>query len=227
MWTSKLANKFPKDDIERLHEEHHRELQRLRKLPGNSTCAECGEEGTSWASVNIGVFLCVRCADVHRGIGTHISKVKGCTGTYLWGPDEIARMQELGNLVAVTTYGIAPLPNSNDSKEVRLRLCRQKYEQHCWAQRQISTTNTVVVREPNTLSPAMIRQVPSEKGPVLRKLPEDFDFDDFFADLEVADRATANVEVVDEDPLESFLATCLDAGSAAGKATSPEPVSAW
>jgi hypothetical protein len=29
-----------------------------------------------WASYSLGVFLCIRCASLHRKMGTHISKVK-------------------------------------------------------------------------------------------------------------------------------------------------------
>lgn len=32
--------------------------------------------GPRWASWNIGVFLCIRCAGIHRNLGVHISKVK-------------------------------------------------------------------------------------------------------------------------------------------------------
>jgi hypothetical protein len=50
-------------------------------------------------------------------MGTHVSKVKGCTGTYLWGPDEIAQMQELGNREALRLYGSAPVPAPDASKD--------------------------------------------------------------------------------------------------------------
>jgi len=134
MWTSKLGSKYPKDQIERLDSEHHRLLQRLRKETHNARCAECGEGNTAWASVSLGIFLCVRCSDVHRALGTHISKTKGCSGTYLWGPDEIAVMQEVGNANAAALYGIdAPTPAASASKEERIELCRQKYEQRLWA----------------------------------------------------------------------------------------------
>jgi len=32
--------------------------------------------GTEWASYNLGLFLCELCAQVHRSLGSHISKVK-------------------------------------------------------------------------------------------------------------------------------------------------------
>lgn len=49
--------------------------------------------------------MCVRCASLHRGVGTHVSKVKGCTGTYLWGPDEMDRVQRVGNANIEKIYG--------------------------------------------------------------------------------------------------------------------------
>lgn len=137
MWTSKLGNRFPKALIDSLDEEHHRVLQQLRKQPANARCADCGEVGTTWASVSIGAFLCVRCADIHRAMGTHISKVKGCSGTYLWGPDEISRMQEIGNAVVAATLGgdaTGARPAADASKEMRMEICRKKYDQRVWAQ---------------------------------------------------------------------------------------------
>jgi len=125
MWRSKLGSAFPRAEIERLDVEHHRILKKLRSQPGNDRCAECGTKETTWSSVNLGVFLCVRCADVHRALGTHISKVKGCGGTYLWGPDEIAHMQSLGNF-AWSSDGV--FADSSAGKEELLRICRKKYE---------------------------------------------------------------------------------------------------
>ena len=55
------------------------ELKQLLDQPQNRYCADCTGGGAaaraSWASINTGVFLCMRCAGVHRGLGTHISKV--------------------------------------------------------------------------------------------------------------------------------------------------------
>ena len=42
-------------------------------LPLSLDCSEVGRP--SWASWNLGVFLCIQCSGIHRRMGTHISKV--------------------------------------------------------------------------------------------------------------------------------------------------------
>ncbi|RLL94862.1 hypothetical protein CFD26_102809 [Aspergillus turcosus] len=51
----------------------------IRSVPGNDRCADCGAFNPGWASWNMGIFLCMRCAALHRKLGTHISKVKSLT----------------------------------------------------------------------------------------------------------------------------------------------------
>ena len=48
----------------------------LRERPRNAHCAECRAADTSWVVLDYGVLICVRCAGAHRGLGTHISKVR-------------------------------------------------------------------------------------------------------------------------------------------------------
>jgi len=47
----------------------------LREIPGNNTCAECNAPDPDWASLNLGVLMCIECSGVHRNLGVHISKV--------------------------------------------------------------------------------------------------------------------------------------------------------
>lgn len=47
----------------------------LRKVAGNNSCADCGASEPDWASLNLGVLLCIECSGVHRNMGVHISKV--------------------------------------------------------------------------------------------------------------------------------------------------------
>lgn len=64
-------------------------------------CTDC--IGVEWASYNIGIFLCTRCASVHRNIGAHISKVKHLKMDR-WEDSEIERMKEVGNFKARQKY---------------------------------------------------------------------------------------------------------------------------
>lgn len=47
----------------------------LRGIPGNDVCAECGAPDPDWASLNLGILVCIECSGVHRNLGVHISKV--------------------------------------------------------------------------------------------------------------------------------------------------------
>lgn len=61
-------------------------LRRIADLPSNQSCADCarslvGEYSQRWATVSlhnraIVMFICQRCAGIHRGLGSHISKVR-------------------------------------------------------------------------------------------------------------------------------------------------------
>ena len=70
VWTSKLGRHYRKDEIDFTATKS--ELDRIRNLPENRRCADCGvDHGNAWASVNIGVFTCIRCGSFHRALGTH------------------------------------------------------------------------------------------------------------------------------------------------------------
>eukprot|EP01061_Rhynchopus_euleeides_P016726 TRINITY_DN2803_c10_g1_i1.p1 TRINITY_DN2803_c10_g1~~TRINITY_DN2803_c10_g1_i1.p1 ORF type:complete len:186 (+),score=50.80 TRINITY_DN2803_c10_g1_i1:58-615(+) len=105
---SKLGKVYSKREIEVLDKKMHKRLKELRAQGANSMCAECGASPTNWASVSLGVFVCTDCAQVHRGLGAHVSKVKSCMGTYLWCPDELAVMEAMGNDRANEVYGVPP-----------------------------------------------------------------------------------------------------------------------
>lgn len=133
MWTSKLGKKYPKEQIQQQDQASQRELKRLRGLKCrlNDLCADCGRQDSSWSSVSLGVFICVTCSDVHRSVGTHITKVKGCTGTYLWGPDELDRMREVGNDGAEKMYGDSKI-SPTASKEEKQQFVIDKYEKRAF-----------------------------------------------------------------------------------------------
>ena len=151
LWRSKLGTDYTKEFMEQNERRLYKELQELRDLPGNRICADCGSKGsTVWASVNLGVFLCMTCGAHHRSLGTHISKPKGATGTYLWGPDEIAFMKEHGNIRAQEIYGKNTPPNgiSKDDAFAWKQFLTDKYVHRKYAPTTQSTTLPMVTTTP-------------------------------------------------------------------------------
>ncbi|NXS59772.1 SMAP2 protein, partial [Brachypteracias leptosomus] len=69
----------------------------------NKFCADCQAKGPRWASWNIGVFICIRCAGIHRNLGVHISRVKS-VNLDQWTQEQIQCMQEMGNGKANRLY---------------------------------------------------------------------------------------------------------------------------
>ncbi|KAF2312800.1 hypothetical protein GH714_040498 [Hevea brasiliensis] len=73
----------------------------LRRVPGNDKCADCGALEPDWASLNLGVLMCIECSGVHRNLGVHISKVRSLTlDVKVWEPSVLNLFQSLGNIYA-------------------------------------------------------------------------------------------------------------------------------
>ena len=54
----------------------HPQIPEILKQEGNTTCVDCGSEKPNWASLNNGVFLCLKCAGIHRGFGMSVSLIR-------------------------------------------------------------------------------------------------------------------------------------------------------
>ncbi|CAL9754446.1 unnamed protein product [Musa acuminata subsp. burmannicoides] len=89
----------------RFNSKHEKPIDVLRKVCGNDICADCGAPEPDWASLNLGILLCIECSGVHRNLGVHISKVRSLTlDVRVWEPSVINLFQSLGNTVANTIW---------------------------------------------------------------------------------------------------------------------------
>ncbi|XP_055749239.1 stromal membrane-associated protein 2-like isoform X2 [Salvelinus fontinalis] len=78
-------------------------LTSLLSLEENKFCADCESKGPRWASWNLGIFICIRCAGIHRNLGVHISRVKS-VNLDQWTQEQIQCVQEMGNAKARRLY---------------------------------------------------------------------------------------------------------------------------
>ncbi|KAH8820868.1 hypothetical protein F5884DRAFT_850114 [Xylogone sp. PMI_703] len=107
-------------------------LQELLKVPGNNVCADCQARNPGWASWSLGIFICMRCAALHRKMGTHISKVKSLSMDS-WSSDQVENMKRTGNVASNRIYNPQnakpPIPMDVDEADSAMeRFIRQKYQ---------------------------------------------------------------------------------------------------
>lgn len=110
---------------------HKKILDDLIKIEENKECADCNAKGPLWASTNIGVFLCIKCAGCHRKIGTHISTVRS-VNLDEWTAQQIKSISEKGN-GKVNAFYEATLkqsqkPDANTDDRSREEFVKAKYE---------------------------------------------------------------------------------------------------
>ncbi|XP_059557233.1 stromal membrane-associated protein 1 isoform X9 [Myotis daubentonii] len=83
-----MATRSCREKAQKLNEQHQLILSKLLREEDNKYCADCEAKGPRWASWNIGVFICIRCAGIHRNLGVHISRVKS-VNLDQWTPEQI------------------------------------------------------------------------------------------------------------------------------------------
>ncbi|XP_049456350.1 stromal membrane-associated protein 1 isoform X2 [Epinephelus fuscoguttatus] len=105
-----MTTRSEREKAQKLNEQHQAILSKLLREEDNKYCADCEAKGPRWASWNLGVFMCIRCAGIHRNLGVHISRVKS-VNLDQWTPEQIQSMVDMGNTRARQLYE-AHLPES-------------------------------------------------------------------------------------------------------------------
>lgn len=101
------------------------------RVPGNTACVDCEASNPDWASLNLGVLMCIECSGIHRNLGSHISRVRSLDLDE-WPPGHLSVMLSIGNTLANSVWEaqthnrIKPSPTS--SREEKESWIRAKYE---------------------------------------------------------------------------------------------------
>ncbi|KAG6329755.1 hypothetical protein ID866_9335 [Astraeus odoratus] len=135
-------------------------LMELVCKPGNDVCADCKARAPRWASYNLGIFICVNCASIHRKIGTHITKVKSLRLDE-WSKEQVEFMKRNGNVRSNQLYNPDearhPPPTNmiETERDSELeRFIRAKYEMKRFMAKKPSSAyqNNMVIPPPRTAS---------------------------------------------------------------------------
>lgn len=126
---SSMKSKAEKEKERLTQEKVQTILTSMLRDEDNKYCVDCDSKGPRWASWNLGVFLCIRCAGIHRNLGVHISKVKS-VNLDSWTPQQVASMQMMGNSKGRAVYE-ANIPDDFRRPQTDSAVeafIRQKYE---------------------------------------------------------------------------------------------------
>ncbi|ELR05634.1 hypothetical protein GMDG_01824 [Pseudogymnoascus destructans 20631-21] len=107
-------------------------IKSLLKLEGNKSCADCKRnKHPRWASWNLGIFVCIRCSGIHRGMGTHISKVKS-VDLDSWTDEQLQSVLVWGNSRANKYWEAKLAPGHVPSEAKMENFIRTKYDSKRW-----------------------------------------------------------------------------------------------
>ncbi|NWV66725.1 ARAP1 protein, partial [Malurus elegans] len=108
--------------------------EKIWAVESNRFCADCGSPKPDWASINLCVVICKRCAGEHRGLGPAITKIRSLKmDRKVWTQDLIELFQQFGNMMA-NQFWAANVPPSEaisptSSSQDRRRFLIAKYRE--------------------------------------------------------------------------------------------------
>nr|XP_055223332.1 arf-GAP with coiled-coil, ANK repeat and PH domain-containing protein 1 isoform X2 [Gorilla gorilla gorilla]XP_055223333.1 arf-GAP with coiled-coil, ANK repeat and PH domain-containing protein 1 isoform X2 [Gorilla gorilla gorilla] len=79
-------------------------VAQVQSVDGNAQCCDCREPAPEWASINLGVTLCIQCSGIHRSLGVHFSKVRSLT-LDSWEPELVKIYEARVEAMAVKKPG--------------------------------------------------------------------------------------------------------------------------
>ncbi|XP_013879997.1 arf-GAP with coiled-coil, ANK repeat and PH domain-containing protein 1 [Austrofundulus limnaeus] len=151
-------------------------LHEIQTIPGNRQCCDCGEPSPEWASINLGITLCIVCSGIHRSLGVHFSKVRSLT-LDSWEPELIKLMCELGNSVINRIYEARideitiKKPHPTSPRGDKESWIRSKYVEKKFIQKLPETGRTTLLRRTSARRTRTTTQDRNAQRPPLKPKP--------------------------------------------------------
>ena len=124
-------------------------INKLLKKPENKLCADCKRTSPSWASINLGVFVCINCSGCHREIGVHVTKIKS-VNLDVWAEDTLKYFQKINNEIAneyweykLKKFDFKSIQNDNYKL---IQFIRDKYEYKKWVNKKKKDPMTLIIQ---------------------------------------------------------------------------------
>jgi len=116
---------------------------------GNNVCADCQSPDPRWASINLGIMVCIECSGIHRSLGVHISQVRS-VDLDRWTLDTAQFMQTTGNKKSneIWEYDVPETckkPCPTDPRSIKEDWIHQKYLMKRFANPNIIPKDTIAV----------------------------------------------------------------------------------
>mmetsp|Transcript_7951 Transcript_7951/g.11017 ORF Transcript_7951/g.11017 Transcript_7951/m.11017 type:complete len:519 (+) Transcript_7951:50-1606(+) len=125
------------------------ELKKLTKLDGNKICANCPEKMPGYAEMTHCIFICTKCAGVHREFQYKVKGISMSTFT----EEDVLQLSRVGNESHNAVYMAKfvpreyPIPNGADTVKLK-EFIKMKYVDRRWYEANIS-----MLSAENTISP--------------------------------------------------------------------------
>ncbi|XP_056292548.1 arf-GAP with SH3 domain, ANK repeat and PH domain-containing protein 2-like [Pseudoliparis swirei] len=100
----------------------------IRRLPGNSSCCDCGAPDPGWLSTNLGILTCIECSGIHREMGVHVSRIQSLSLDSL-GTSDLLLARNVGNFgfnEILEANLLSPSLKPSQHSHIRLFPCQQE-----------------------------------------------------------------------------------------------------
>ncbi|KAI3652769.1 hypothetical protein MP228_002194 [Amoeboaphelidium protococcarum] len=123
----KLDDDFFDLEKDQIPEVNREMAEQIKSIPGNSCCADCGNDQAEWSSINLGILLCIECSGIHRSLGVQVSKVRSLL-LDKWEQESYDMMIMLGNQKVNEIYEALYSPDTSSVKKATVKSDRLEKE---------------------------------------------------------------------------------------------------